>query len=378
MYTTTATASKHTPTLYLALDLGLRSWVLALTVGHGQKPRRRSIAGGDTEALQQEIVQAKKRFGLPDSAPVRSCFEAGRDGFWLHRWLVSIGVDNVVVDPGSIRVSRKARKARTDKLEAASLVAHLINFSQGDPCWRVVTIPEQVEEDRRHLVREMDTVTRERTRSINRIKGLLVSVGVHLSPAKASFLEDLKAARLWNGKPLLPGLLARVRMEFDRLCFLEEQLAALERQRTAAVEERRDPVLAEQVEQLTALKAIGPKGSLILSSELFSWRPYRNRREAASIVGLVPTPDRSGDLVHELGISKAGNRRVRAIAIQLAWAWVRYQPDSPITQWFEKRYAKGSGRSRKVGIVAVARRLIIALWRYVDQGIVPQGALLNH
>jgi transposase len=358
------------------MDLGLKSWKLAMTTGLGQKPRIRTVPAGDVKRLDLELSRAKKRFGLNECASVKSCYEAGRDGFWIHRWLLSVGVDNVVVDPSSIEVDRRRRRRKSDRLDATQLVTRLVRFGLGEPTWSVVAVPSVEAEDARHLHRSLDTLTKERTRMINRIKGLLVSQGLRLDPRLVTFLEDLAGARLWDGSPLPSGLQARVRVEWDRLQVVGAQIRAIEQERDQLLEEG-EGVASDQVRQLCKLKGVGIKSAWLLSRELFSWRPYQNRRTAGSLIGLAPTSYGSGSISRELGISKAGNRRVRAVAIQLAWSWIRSEPHSPITRWFQERYAKGSGRSRRIGIVAVARRLIIALWRYVDQGVVPEGAILK-
>jgi len=362
--------------LHVGMDLGLKSWKLAMTTGLGQKPRIRTVPAGDLERFDVELSRAKKRFGLSECAPVKSCYEAGRDGFWIHRWLLSIGVENHVVDPSSIEVDRRRRRRKSDRLDATQLVVRLVRSGLGDRTWSVVVVPSVEAEDGRHLHRSLDTLTKERTRIVNRIRGILISHGLRLDPRLVTFLEDLSESRQWDGSPVPPGLQARVRVEWDRLQAVGEQIKAIEQERDRLLEEG-EGVVVEQVDQLCKLKGVGIKSAWLLSRELFSWRPYQNRRTAGSLIGLAPTSYGSGTISRELGISKAGNRRVRAVAIQLAWSWIRSEPNSPITHWFQERYAKGSGRARRVGIVAVARKLIIALWRYVDQGVVPEGAILK-
>ncbi|PYU94711.1 MAG: IS110 family transposase [Acidobacteria bacterium] len=364
-------------TLFLAFELGTSEWKLGFSIGLGQKPRKRTIEAGNLERLQSEIAAAKKRFHLAETTPVLSCYEAGRDGFWLHRYLVKSGIENLVVDSSSIEVNRKKRRAKSDGLDADSLLRQLIRHHSGErKVWSVVQAPSPEEEDRRQLHRELRTLKKERTRTTNRIKGLLAGQGIRLkAPLDLSDVR-LDAMRLWDGSGLRPGLKSWLKREWEHVLFLRGQIAVLRAERRRALRQSEEPDL-DKVHQLSLLRGIGENGSWIFVREFFGWRKFNNRREVGSLAGLTPTPYQSGRMMREQGISKAGNRHVRAAAIELAWCWVRWQPKSKLTRWFEARFAKAGSRGRKVGIVAVARRLLIDLWKYLETGVLPEGAQLK-
>lgn len=376
--TTSATDSEHsTKTLYLAFELGWSKWKLAFTVGRGQKPRVRTIDAGDIKAVVSEIEAAKKRFRLGDRCRVVSCYEAGRDGFWLDRFLASISVRNIVVGSSSIEVPRRRRRAKTDRLDAEKLVTMLIRWDEGETgVWSVVSVPSEEAEDARHLHRERRTLQEEQTRLVNRIKGLLAGQGVRIKTIGPDLATWLRSVRLWDGSPLPRGLGQQILIENDRLQFVRSQLAAVERERRRLLREgeRRD---VEVARKLTRLRAVGDSSAWTFSSELFSWRSFSNRKQVGSIAGLTGTPYDSGSVSREQGIDKAGNKRVRAVAVELAWCWLRYQPQSALSRWYEERFANGGKRLRKIGIVALARKLLIALWRWVEYDVLPEGALLK-
>jgi transposase len=363
--------------LYLALELGRKEWKLAFAVEVGQKPRLRTIAAGDLRGLQEESRRAEQRFGV-SGARVVSCYEAGRDGFWLHRALVSMGIENVVVDSSSIETNRRARRVKTDRVDAQKLLSQLIRFHNGEEkVWSVVRVPTPEQEDGRQLSRELDGLKTERTRHRNRIQGLLASQGVWLKLG-ADFLAQLDALVLWDGAALPSALKARLQREFERLEKVQEQIRELQSQQRKAVEEVTSDLSLRQVQMLIRLKSIGLTSSWLFVREFFGWRKFQNRRQVGSLSGLVPMPYRSGDSVdREQGISKAGNHRLRRMAIQIAWLWLRWQPQSRLSLWFKERYGPGSRRSRRVGIVALARKLLVELWRYLETGVVPEGALLT-
>jgi len=359
--------------LYLALELSWTSWKLAFTVGAGQKPRLRSIAARDTGTLMTEIHKAKLRFGLPEGTPVISCYEAGRDGFWLHRYLRHQGVENLVVDAASIEVNRRKRRAKSDGLDAAKLVGMLIRWHLGErKLWGVVRVPDVADEDRRQLHRELIELKAQRTEHTNRIKGLLAGFGL-AARIDGEFPRRLDGLRQWDGTELPDELRGRILREYQRWELVGRQIHELEAERTRQI---RDPetVQGERVRQLLQLKGIGENAAWLLVREFFGWRGIRNRRELASLAGLAPTPYDSGESRREQGISKAGNRRVRWMMIELAWGWLRYQPSSELSRWYQRRFAAGNTRLRKVGIVAVARKLLVALWKYLETGEVPAGA----
>lgn len=374
MTTTTEThRTSQAGILHVAFELGDRSWKLAFTVGLGQKSRLKTVAAGALGLVQMEIAKAKLRFGLPATAPVRSCYEAGRDGFWLHRWLVGQGIENVVVDSSSIEVNRRQRRAKSDALDATKLAEMLVRYGLGgERVWRVVQPPTVEQEDARQLHREVETMQHERRQLANRISGLLVAVGVRLK-VNVRFLQRLACLRQYDGTPLPAGLVTRLQREFERWQLVHRQLLAGERElkQRAKEEAQASPAL----QNLLSLRGVGAKGAWLLLREGLTWRQFRNRRQVASMAGLVPTPYGSGTLEREQGISKAGNARVRTLLVELAWGWLGYQPQSELTKWYYQRFAAGNRRSRKVGIVALARKLLVALWRCAVHGELPAGAM---
>jgi transposase len=358
--------------LYLAFELGEVSWKLGFSHGLAQKPRRRKIEARDLGALREEIVLAKKRFRLPGAAVVKSCYEAGREGFWLHRCLERAGVENLIVDSASIEVNRRAKRVKTDRMDVEKLLNQLIRYHCGEEkVWSVVRVPSVEAEDIRHLHRQLIKFKMDRTRHRSRIDGVLASQGVKV-PLHADFLAKLEATRMWDGRPLPPGVRARVEREYAALQHVQEQVKQLEKERQELIEQSEEPSV-EQVRQLMKLRALGPNSAWLFVMEFFSWREFRNRREVGALAGLTPTPYQSGEESREQGISKAGNRWVRGMAIEIAWCWLRYQPKSELTQWFDRKFGH-SKRTRKIGIVALARRLMVALWRYLEMGEIPAGA----
>jgi transposase len=361
-------------TLFVALELGSTRWKLAFAAARTARPRMRTIAAGAVTALWEEIATAKARLGLEAAAPVRSCYEAGRDGFWLHRVLSARGVTSVVVDPSSIAVDRRFRRAKTDRIDATKLVIQLMNAAAGDRRgWREVRVPSVEAEADRQLQREWETVREDRKRIRNRIQGLLVTQGLRL-PLTAAFPRRLAAARLWDGSALPTAWVTRLEREWGHLQQVDARVTTLRRAQRARIQAL-DRV-AEQTRRLAQLRGVGTNGALTLTTELFAWRAFTNGRQIGAVVGLTPTPFRSDQTVSEQGISRSGNRRVRALSIELAWAWLRYQPTSALSQWFEHRFGE-HGRARRIGIVALARKLLIAFWRYADHGILPEGAGLK-
>jgi transposase len=364
------------PTLFVAFELGESTWKLAFTTGMAQRPRLRAVVARDRIAVIREIERAKQRFELPPEAPVKSCYEAGREGFWLHRWLVSLGIDNQVVDASSIEVNRRLRRAKTDRMDATRLLLLLVRFFGGERhVWSVVRVPSVVEEDRRHLHRELLTMKRDRTRLANRIQGLLANQGLRVDWRKPVPIQ-LAALRLWDGSALPKGLRERLDQEWERLELLNRQIEALEAERRDQIRAGGDEAI-QKVRQLLTLQGIGSNSAWLDVMEFFAWRKFRNRREVGALSGLTPTPYQSGESSREQGIAKAGNRHVRAMAIEIAWGWLRFQPDSALTHWYQERFGHGSSRLRRIGIVALARKLLVALWRFLETGVVPEGARLK-
>jgi transposase len=361
------------PKFYLAFELGWTSWNLAFTTGMAQKPRLRTIPARDLDGLQREIQRAKQRFGLPETTAVLSCYEAGRDGFWLHRYLDHEGIANLVVDAASIEVNRRARRAKSDRLDVAKLLTMLIRYHGGEPkLWSAVRIPAPEDEDRRQPHRELMAIQGERTEHSHRIKGLLASIGLDVV-VDDQLPERLDLLPQWDGAPVPPELTARLLREFARWTLADRQARDLENAQRRAFRDDETADVAK-LRRLLDLKAIGPMSATLFVREFFGWRQIRNRRELASLAGLTPTPYASGDSQREQGISKAGNRRLRWMAVEIAWGWLRWQPNSALSLWYQRRFGSGNARARKVGIVALARKLLIALWRYLDQGEVPEGA----
>jgi transposase len=359
--------------LYLAFELGWTSWNLAFTTAIAQKPRLRTIPARDLDGLQREILCARHRFALPGDAPVLSCYEAGRDGFWLHRYLQHHAVTNLVVDAASIEVNRRARRAKSDRLDVGKLLTMLIRYHGGEhKLWSVVRIPTADDEDRRQPHRELIAVKDQRTEHSNRIKGLLANLGLEVV-VDDELPERLGLLRQWDGAPVPTELSARILREFDRWRLVDRQARDLENAQRRAFRDDETADVAK-LRLLLNLKAIGPMSATLFVRQFFGWRQIKNRRELASLAGLTPTPYDSGDSRREQGISKAGNRRLRWMAVEIAWGWLRWQPESGLSRWYQRRFGEGNSRARKVGIVALARKLLIALWRYLEKGEVPEGA----
>ena len=378
--TTTAThnANGNTTeaTLFVAFELSEKTWKLGFTTGHGQKPRERSMPARDQERVLDEIAQAKRRLGLPETAPVVSCYEAGRDGFWLHRFLQVHGITNHVVDSSAIEVNRRNRRAKSDGLDVRKLVTMLIRYHHGErQVWQVLKVPSVEAEDQRHLHRDLETLKQERASTTTRIKGLLSSHGLQVTSLN-KLPEQLDAMRLWDGSPIPPGLRRRVLRVYAHHTFLSEQIAEVEAQRRSLLQTSPEASI-EQIRQLMMLKGLGINGSWLLVMEFFAWRGFKNRREVGGLAGLTPTPYQSGESSREQGITKSGNRHMRWMITELAWGWLRHQPESALSVWFRERFGDGSKRLRRIGIVAVARKLLIALWRFLETGVLPEGAVLK-
>jgi transposase len=362
--------------LDLAFELGWTSWNLAFSTGMAQKPRLRTIPARDLNGLQSEIRRAKQRFDLADDAPVVSCYEAGRDGFWLHRYLDQNAIANSVVDASSIEVNRRARRAKSDRLDVAKLLTMLIRYHGGEhKLWSVVRVPSPDEEDRRQPHRELMAVKEERTEHSNRIKGLLANLGLDVV-VDDELPTRLGQLRQWDGTPVPAELTARILREWERFLLVDRQARELENAQWQAFGNN-ETADVEKLRLLLDLKAIGPMSATLFVREFFGWRQIKNRRELASLAGLTPTPYASGESQREQGISKAGNRRLRGMAVEIAWSWLRWQPESALSLWYQRRFGSGNARLRKVGIVALARKLLIALWRYLEEGEIPEGAKIS-
>jgi len=362
--------------LYVAVELSTKDWWLTMSSGPGAKRVRLRVRPGDREALVTALQQGKARLGLAPMVAVRSCYEAGRDGFWPHRLLATLGVRNLVVDSSSIEVPRRARRAKTDRLDGEKLLRLLLRYWGGEwDCWQVVHVPTPGAEDARHASRSVTTLQQERTRYRNRIHSLLALHGVVKLRIDDRFAARLAAARDWAGELLGPALQARV-LETWRL------LQAVEVERRARRRAERARVVGAATvgdaiaHQLTRLSGVAARAATVLADELVS-RDLRNRRQVGALTGLVSAPYQSGETHLDQGLSRGGLPAVRRIAVQLAWAWLRYQPTSALSRWYHARFGRSSPGQRRLGIVALARRLMIALWRYVTRGIVPEEAVLK-
>ena len=361
--------------LFVAFELGWSEWKLAFSPGVGVPARQRTIAARNLALLDKEIAKAKERFKLPADARVLSCYEAGRDGFWLHRCLASRGIDNRVVDSASIEVNRRMRRAKSDRLDATKLLTQLLRYHGGeDRVWSVVVVPSSTDEDKRQLHRELMALKAERTEHVNRMKGLLAAWGLD-SKIDKQFLERLTTMRIWDDQAVPAEMQQRLRREFARWQLVDEQIRQLESERVQRIRHNADPAL-EKVRRLLQLAGIGTNSAWLFVFELFGWRRFQNRRQLAALSGLAPTPYQSGTSRHEQGISKAGNPRLRAMLVEIAWGWLRWQPGSRLSRWYRERFGQGSRRYQNVGIVALARKLLVALWRYVEFGEIPEGAEL--
>jgi transposase len=362
--------------LYIAMELSQTQWKLGMSTGNGQAARVRTIAAKDVEELQKEIGLAREKYRLSEKVVVKSCYEAGLDGFWIHRYLTEQGIENVVVDSASIEVTRRAKQRKTDRLDVEKLLRQLIRYHGGDEdVWKVLHIPSVEEEDQRHLHRQLLSFKGERRRHRNRIYGILKTQGVDLKVDRY-FLEEMEAVQLWNGAALPPGIQGRLRREYAQVKAVELQIKELEMERKELIASGDTPAI-RQVRQLQRLRGVGDNGSWLLVMEFFGWRKFKNRREVGGLAGLAPTPYASGDSYHDQGISKAGNRWVRAMMVELAWCWLQYQPQSALTRWYSEKYDQAGKSERKKGIVALARKLLIAYWHFLDKGLVPEGALLK-
>ena len=365
--------------LYLSFELAAANW--KLTFSDGERFRQVNVRAGDLAKLDAEIRKARDKFGLPSNCMLVSCYEAGRDGFWLHRELERRTIENLVVDPTSIEVDRRFRRAKTDRIDGMKLVVQLVRYKRGERgALRVVRVPTREDEDARRPERERRRLVKECVDHGNRIRGLLALHGLRLKwtagMSAKDFAKSLGAVSTPAGEALPTALRSEVIRQYERMERAREQLSVLEKERAHWVRDQKHP-WAQKVTKLVRLRGVGEDSSRPLVSEFFGWRRFKNRRELGSAAGFTPTPYDSGSSVREQGISKAGNPRVRSLMVELAWSWLRYQPESALARWFQERFGSGGKRARRVGIVALARRLLIDLWRWLEQDITPKGAVLK-
>jgi transposase len=366
-------------TACLVFELSKTRWQLGVLLPGSEKLSRYSIEGGDLTSLASHLTRCRSE-AARGGKPVRimSCYEAGLDGHWLHRWLTEQGVISHEVDPSSIEVSRRARRAKTDRIDLEKLMRTFLAYLRGEPrVCSMVHVPTAEDEDRKRRTRARERLLKERISHGNRIKGLLHGQGVReAQPLKPGFLASLDEMRTGDGRMLAPWLKEEIVREHERLCFVAKQLNALDAANKAALLAAEPGSAEAKIRQLIDLKSIGLIGGQELVNEAF-YRSFNNRRQVGSYFGLAGTPYDSGESRREQGISKAGNRRARKLAIELTWLWLRHQPDSDLSRWFRERVGNMKGRVRRIAIVALARKLMVALWRYLTTGVVPTGAVLR-
>jgi transposase len=365
--------------LYISLELSQATWLVTALTSGSEKISKHTTPGGDGAVLIALIDRLRARVsqGTPASVRVVAIQEAGLDGFWIHRLLEANGIESHVVDAASIAVSRRRRRAKTDAIDGETLLRTLLAWKRSEPrvCAMVVP-PTREQEDLRRTSRERAILTRERVRHVNRIKGLLAGQGItDYEPLQKDRRARLETLKTGDSQPLPDCLKAELSRELDMIELILRQIDQVSAECEAVVEPGAQAE-GSAAALLARLKGIGPQIASVLWLEGF-YREFRNRREVAAYAGLVPTPWRSGSIDREQGISKAGNRRLRHIMIELAWLWVRHQPESALTRWFRARVGGERGRIRRIAIVALARKLLIALWRYVTQGEVPEGAIVK-
>ena len=366
--------------IFVSLELSRSTWVItSLAPSSGEKMSKHSVRSGDIAALLTRLSQLKEkaRARTGHVFPIIVIQEAGLDGFWIHRVLQREGIESHVVDPASIATSRRRRRAKTDRIDGEALVRALLAYKRGEPrVCAMVKAPTPHEEDRRRISRERETLTAERVQHVNRIKGLLFAQGIgDYEPLRRNRRERLEKLITGDGRPLPECLKAQICRELDRLELLIEQVKAVEAERDALLAQAQaSPGVPAPAALLLALRGIGPEAAITLWSEAL-FRRFTNRKQVAAYAGLAPTPWQSGSVHREQGVSKAGNPRLRTIMIQIAWLWLRHQPQSALAVWFHERIKRKGGRLGKTMIVALARKLLVALWKYVTAGVLMEGAV---
>jgi transposase len=373
--------TKNTATIFVSIELSRKSWLVGIHTPLADKVGLHKLKAGDSVGLLALIRRITKKVEQTTSGTVTvlSCYEAGYDGFWLHRVLVAAGIINHVIDPASLQVNRRARRAKTDRIDAISLLRALMAFHRGeDQVFSAVQVPSVEKEDARRVHRERERLIKERIQHVNRIKGLLATQGIYdYEPLRRHRLERFEALTTAMGTAVPHHLRNEIMRHLQRLDLVLEMIRAVEAQRNTVIEA--EPAANEssrKIRQLVRLRAIGPQFATVLVGEVFH-KHFANRRQVASYAGLAPSPFNSGSLVREQGISKAGNPRARTTMIEMAWIWLRYQPHSALSRWFHERVGTGTGRVRRITIVALARKLLIALWRFLETGLIPDDAELK-
>jgi transposase len=375
-----AAAQLQANTLFASLELSKARWLVTVSAPGSDKLSRHQVPGGDGQALLELLWRLQAAAARRTGAPVMIIViqEAGLDGFWIHRLLVQNGITSHVVDPASIAVNRRHRRAKTDKIDGVKLLRTLMAWMRGErQVCTMVQPPSPEDEDRRRLARERARLLKERIQHTNRIKGLLSGQGIpDYDPLHRDRRRCLAALTTGDGRPLPERLKAEIGRELDRLEMVVSQLTVVERERDALVARTAEADACAAPAALARLRGIGPELAALLWLEAL-FRRFDNRRQIAAYAGLTPSPWQSGGIDREQGIAKSGNPRLRRAMIELAWFWVRHQPGSALSRWFVERVGTARGRVRRIAIVALARKLLVALWRYVTQGVVPQGAVLK-
>lgn len=366
-------------TIYAAIELSLSSWLVAARVPGTEKLRLHRIEGGDVKALLTLIDDLRLRASakLGQSVDVACCFEAGRDGFWLHRVLTAHDVATYVLEPTSILVNRRARRAKTDRLDAEGMLRVLAAWLGGDrQVCSMVHVPTHEEEDAKRPHREREHLVQDKLRIENRIQALLFTQGIRGRPSLRSWERDIAELRTGDGRMLPPLLRAELDRLRRRLVLTLELIREVEAERTEALTATASDAMTQKITALQRIHGIGANFATMLMREVL-YRSFANRRQLASYVGIAPMPYQSGGVDRDRSISRAGNPRARTTLIQLAWLWLRYQPDSALATWFRERVGTLQGRTRRIAIVAMARKLLIALWRYVETGVIPDGVKIK-
>lgn len=378
---TSNTATEDCATIFVSIELSRKGWLIGIHTPLADKIGLHKLEAGDSAGLLALVGRIAEKVECATGNPSRvlSCYEAGYDGFWLHRILDEAGVVNHVIDPASLQVNRRARRAKTDRIDAVGMLRALMAFHRGeDQVFSVVRVPSVEEEDARRVHRERERLITERIQHVNRIKGLLATQGIYdYQPLRQKRIDRFDALKTAMGTAIPRHLRDELMRHLQRLDLVLEMIRAAEEERDRVVEaEMAVNESARKIQNLVAMRAIGPQLATVLVGEVFQ-KEFANRRQLASYAGLTPSPFNSGSVVREQGISKAGNPRARTAMIEMAWLWLRYQPGSALSHWFRKRAGTGSGRIRRITIVALARKLLIALWRFLETGLVPDGAELK-
>jgi len=366
---------------YVALELSRNKWLVGALVPGADKVTTSSVSGGDTDGLLSALnrIAAKAADAGHPNVTLRVCFESGYDGFWIARFLIDRGIDTTVLDACSFLVSRRGKRVKTDRIDVEAMVFILKAFLLGDrSVCRPVRIPSPEEEDAKRIMRERAQLLKERTRNVNRIRALLNLQGVRDVKGLwgGKWRDWLSKVNTGDGRPLGPFLLRELTRQFERLELLTSQMKAIDVERTTIGPREEKSLCGRKIAMLTQLCGVGEVGATTMVTEVFH-RKFENRRHLASYLGLAPSPYASGEVSRDQGISKAGNKPARVMMVELAWCWLRYQPQSRLSQWYRRRFAEKAGRSRKVGVIALARKLAVALWRFLEHGLVPEGARLK-